>query len=107
MRPLFYLFTLPSSGGKPLQLADQPDGLGTVAATHIHHGAKTAAHRRPLRLTEDLAAKGAIELDTGDASRFAIWHTGNGTADTGAMQQAAQPLRHSIDSTPLGRSEPP
>ena len=100
MRPLFYLFALPSSGGEPFQLADQPDSLGAMAAAHIHHGAKTAAHHRPLRLTEDLAAKGAIELDTGDASRFAIWHTGNGTADTGgdATGSAAATTLHRLHS---------
>jgi hypothetical protein len=84
MRPLFYLFVLLSSGGEPLQLANQPDGLGAVATAHIRHRTKAATYRRPFWLAEDLAAKAGIKLDAGDASRFAIGHAGDGTADTGS-----------------------
>src|SRR5262245_818449 len=71
------------SGRQSLQLADQPDGLLAVSAAHIRHGAKAAAHRRAFGLAEDLAAELGIELDAGDAGRFALGHAGNGAADAG------------------------
>ena len=71
------------SGGQPLQLADKPDGLLAMGAAHVRHGAKAAAHRRALRLAEDLAPQVRIELHTGHTGGLAVRHAGNGTADAG------------------------
>jgi len=96
-------FAEPGSGRGRLrfQLCQPGEGVPAMAAAHLWRRLQRSAHRRPLRVTEEAALLGFIQLHAAGARWLACPHARDGSGDRrrGAARAAVGAAVHAGDAS--------